>query len=578
MKKLNCLLSMSAALLLAPAISKAEKKNVERPNIIWITCEDISPFMTSYDADVVKTPNISQLAREGVQFQSMYTTAGVSAPSRSCIITGMYPTSIGTQHMRTRAISPKMQEMTGVPPYDAVLPEEVRCFPEFLRKAGYYATNCMKEDYQFNAPVTAWDESSAAASYRNAPKGKPVFSVFNLFVTHESQLMQQSYLFDKHPELLVSADQIRKLPSYYKNTQKARECMARMLSNVQMMDYQVGEIIKQLKADGIYDNSYIFFFSDHGGTMPWMKREILERGTHIPFIVKFPKGKNAGTKDTDLHSSVDLAPTVLSVAGVKIPAYMQGKAFLGAQAVKEPRKYVFAGRDRMDECRDRVRSVRDARYRYVYNYFPNQPKYQNISYRLGIPMMKEMLELHEKGELNAVQDDWFQPTKPVEELYDVLEDPDETKNLAADPTYQDKLVELRKAFRTWTNDVGDLSFIPEYDMVYNWWHGEQKQPQTATPIATKAGNGYKLSCPTKGASIGYKVLKKGVEDKEIVRNSCDHDMLLVMGKKTNGTAVRVHTPYLIYTPGTIIPVKSDEYLVVNATRIGYTPNEITINN
>lgn len=406
MKFSNQIMLSTTALLLQSGWLSAQSKTdaiKHHPNIIWITCEDISPYMMCYGADVVKTPNIDRLAKEGIQFQSVYTTAGVSAPSRSCFITGMYPMSIGTQHMRTLVNSPAVLQKIGIGRYSAVLPEYVKAFPEYLRMNGYYTSNNEKEDYQFQPPVTAWDESDAGASYRNRQKGQPFFSVFNLFVTHESQLFSQSYLFNQNPQLLISPDQIKRLPPIYANTQKARECMARMLSNVQMMDKQVGEIIAQLKKDGVYDDSYIFFFSDHGGTMPWMKREILERGTHIPFIVKLPKGQQAGTQNDDLISSVDIAPTMLSIAGVSIPSYMQGQAFMGTQVSKVRHQYVFAARDRMDERYDRVRSVRDKQYRYIYNFMPQQPKYQDIAYRLGIPMMKELLELHKEGRLNQYQ-------------------------------------------------------------------------------------------------------------------------------------------------------------------------------
>ena len=268
----------SSALIIQGTWLQAQE---ERPNIIWITCEDISPYMETYGDRVVKTPNIDQLAIEGQQFQSVYTTAGVSSPSRSCIITGMYPMSIGTQHMRTLIETPAVSQKIGVPKYSAVLPEYVKAFPEYLRTNGYYTSNNLKTDYQFIEPVTVWDECSAAATYRKAPKGKPFFSIFNLFITHESQLFKQSPWFEEHKDLLVNPEKVS-LPPYYKDTPEARKCMALMLSNVQLMDYQVGQIINQLKKDGVYDNSYIFFFSDHGGTMPWMKREILERGTHIP--------------------------------------------------------------------------------------------------------------------------------------------------------------------------------------------------------------------------------------------------------------------------------------------------------
>lgn len=542
-----------------------------RPNIIWITCEDISPYMSTYGSDVVKTPNIDKLAQEGVQYQNMYTVSGVSAPSRSSLITGMYPTSIGTQHMRTQIVNPKTREKLNIPSYSACLPDEVRCFTEWLRLSGYYTSNCHKEDYQFSPPVTAWDESSVAASYRNAPKGKPFFSVFNLFVTHESQLFQQSYLFAEHPELLVKPELIKKLPPYYKDTPTVREAWARMLSNVQLMDYQLGLLIEQLKKDGVYDNSYVFFFSDHGGSLPWMKREILERGTHIPFIVKMPKGKNAGMKNNDLLSSVDIAPTILSLANVPIPRYMQGHAFLGKQASKDKRKYVFAARDRMDECVDRVRSVRDSRYRYIYNYIPNIPKYQPLSYREPLSMLKEMKQLYEEGKLDSVQADWFMPTKPIEELYDVLSDPDEIHNLAADPLYKDKLEELRRAFRRWADEVGDLSEKSEREMIAGWWKGDSKEPATATPIIKKVKGGIMITCSTQGASIGYKILEKGNKDEMVERVSVDYDMNFVNRKVPHGTIVKVSTPWNVYEPGKVIALKKNEYIIVNAHRIGYTP-------
>lgn len=563
---------LASAMLLQAIPLSAQK--ADRPNIVWITCEDISPYMSAYGADAVKTPNIDQLAADGIQFQSMYTTAGVSAPSRSCLITGMYPTSIGTDNMRTKVINPKTRALLGQPAYSACLPTDVKCFSELMRMEGYYCSNCQKEDYQFDPPVTAWDESSPAATYRNRPADKPFFSVFNLFVTHESQLFKQSYLFDEHPELLVSADNIKRLPPYYKDTPTAREAWARMLSNAQLMDWQVGQIIKQLKDDGLYDNSYIFFFSDHGGTLPWMKREILERGTHIPFIVKLPNNCQAGLKNTDLLSSVDIAPTVLSIAGVQIPDYMQGQAFLGEQAVKTKRKYVFAGRDRMDECRDRVRSVRDSRFRYIYNFHPELPKYQDIGYRRGLPMMQEMLKMYDEGLLNDAQADWFKPTKPQEELYDVINDPDEIHNLATDSAYHNKLVEMRKAFRSWINEVGDMGYIPEPEMVSNWWNGEEHEPVTAEPVVAKQGKGYVITCATKGASIGYKILKNGEIDKPIERKTVDYDMSLVIRKQPRGTTVKVSTPWTVYKEKQVICLKKDEYLLINAHRIGYTPTTI----
>jgi N-sulfoglucosamine sulfohydrolase len=538
--------------------SDAQQK---KPNILWITCEDISPYIGAYGDKVVKTPNIDQLAREGVRYTNVYTTAGVCAPSRSAIITGMYQTSIGTQHMRTQGIDPKYMP-PGVPPYSAVIPEYVKCFPEYLRKAGYYCTNNEKQDYQFEAPVTVWDENSSAASYRNRPAGKPFFSIFNFGITHESQL------FGRKDSLLVRPDEVV-VPPYYPDTKTVRHDIARLLTNIERMDQQVGELLNMLKEDGLYDNTIIFFYSDHGGALPWMKREVLERGTHIPFIIRFPGAKNAGTTNDDLISGVDFAPTVLSLAGVPVPKQMQGQAFLGAQKAKQQRKYVFAARDRMDELTDRVRMVRDKGFRYLYNHLPEQPYYQNVAYRLSIPMMKELLQLRDEGKLNAVQQNWF-GTKPVEELYDVLNDPHELYNLAADPKYKAKLTELRTAFQQWTKAVGDMGGIPEKEMVKQMWNGGEEPPVTAAPEIIKTAGGVKLSSKTKGASIGYRIVKGGEKEEPELHTVQSWDMGFAYGAVKNGTQKPASPVWQVYN-GEVIPLKPGETLEVNAMRIGYKP-------
>ena len=349
-----------------------------KPNIVWIVCEDISPYLSCYGNTIVKTPNLDQLAKEGVRYTHVYTTAGVCAPSRSSIITAMYQTSIGTQHMRTLN-GAAGAKYSPVQDYSAVIPDYVKCFPEYLRMNGYYCTNNEKQDYQFVPPVTVWDENGPAASWRNRPAGKPFFSVFNFFITHESQLFMRN-----NESLLVDTNKLD-VPPFYPDTKIVRHDIARLFSNIERMDAQMGELIKMLKDDGLYDNTYIFFYSDHGGALPWMKREVLERGIHIPFIIRFPHSKNAGTMNDELINSVDFGPTVLSLAGIKIPSYVQGQAFLGTQKSKIPRKYIFAGRDRMDTEYDRVRAVRDKRYEYLYNYEPDKPYYQNIEFRLSIP-------------------------------------------------------------------------------------------------------------------------------------------------------------------------------------------------
>jgi N-sulfoglucosamine sulfohydrolase len=531
----------------------------DKPNIIWIVCEDISPYLSCYGNKVVKTPNIDQLAKEGVRYTHVYTTAGVCAPSRSSIITGMYQTSIGTQHMRTLN-GAAGAKYSPVPDYSAVIPDYVKCFPEYLRMNGYYCTNNEKQDYQFIPPVTVWDENGPAASWRNRPAGKPFFSIFNFFITHESQLFMRN-----NESLLVDTNQIE-VPPFYPDTKIVRHDMARLFSNIERMDAQVGELIQMLKDDHLYDNTYIFFYSDHGGALPWMKREVLERGIHIPLIVCFPHAKNAGTVNDEMISSVDFAPSVLSLAGVKIPSYMQGVAFLGLQKSTSPRRYIYAGRDRMDTEYDRVRAIRDKRYEYLHNYEPGKPYYQHIEYRLSIPMMKEILQLRDENKLDSFQMAWFK-TKPPEELYDIENDPNELHNLASDPNYQDKLAELRKAFNEWIKKVGDMGSVPENKMITTWWNGKSEPPLTDTPGVIKISNGVRIMCNTRGASIGYRIVKPVQKDKEM-HTIRSWDFGTLFNSKLNGQRVAAQPVWQTYK-GETIHLEPTDTLKVNALRIGY---------
>ena len=478
-----------------------------QPNILWITCEDMSPHLSSYGDLQVKTPNLDKLASEGIRYTNAFATAGVCAPSRSAIITGMYQQSIGTQHMRTGKLSANKD---AYPPnyvgYSAVVPSNVKCFPEYLRANGYYCTNNVKEDYQFEAPPTVWDESSNTAHWRNRKSSvQPFFAVFNLMVTHESQVWVRA-----GEPLLVDPKNVE-VPPYYPDVPEVRNDIARHLSNVMVMDQQAGEILKQLEEDGLSDNTIVFFFSDHGDGLPFVKREIYDRGTRVPLIIKFgkkyqssnPFREKRNVVDDQLISLVDLAPTVLSLAGCPTPDYLQGQAFLGPDKGL-PRSYVCAARDRMDSEYDRVRSIRTNRFLYLRNYMTDKPYYQNISYRLQQPMMNVILQMRDEKNLNEKQMLWFRQTKPAEELYDCVADPFQFNNLASDPAYTKTLTTLRKAYDEWITQVGDLSEMTEQEMVNKWWNGKAQAPKTETPVITYNGSHVTLSSRTIGASIGYK--------------------------------------------------------------------------
>ncbi|AYQ35980.1 sulfatase-like hydrolase/transferase [Runella sp. SP2] len=475
----------------------------KHPNILWITCEDMSYHLGSFGSKLVQTPQLDQLAAEGTRYTNAFATAGVCAPSRSAIITGMYQQSIGTQHMRTLAASAVASDAypPGFKGYSAVIPDYVKCFPEYLRAAGYYCTNNSKEDYQFEAPPTAWDESSTRAHWRNRPdKNQPFFAVFNFTTTHESQVWARL----KEP-LLVKPEDVT-VPPYYPDTPEVRLDIARHLSNAMVMDQQAGKILEQLREDGLADNTIVFFFSDHGDGLPYVKREVTQRGLRVPFIVKNPfvPQNQRGKVDNQLISFVDLAPTLLSLAHIPIPKHLQGQAFLGQQKAKNPRKFVFAARDRMDSEYDRVRSVHDGRYQYLRNYMPEKSYYQNIRYRLQQPSMQSILKLKEAGQLNATQLRWFSPSKPTEELYDCQNDPHQFVNLAEMAQYQQKLKEMRDVYDRWIQQVGDKAAEPEMEMVGRWWGGKDTPPQTQIPIISVNSSKITLTCATKGASIGYK--------------------------------------------------------------------------
>jgi arylsulfatase A-like enzyme len=478
-----------------------------RPNILWITCEDMSPHLGAYGDKQVKTPNLDKLAAEGIRYTNAFATAGVCAPSRSAIITGMYQQSIGTQHMRTQLYPGNSDAYPpGYVGYSAVVPPDVKCFTEYLRGAGYYCTNNVKEDYQFEAPPTAWDESSKNAHWRNRENpDQPFFSVFNITTTHESQVWLRS-----NDPLLVDPASVS-VPPYYPDVPEVRKDIARHLSNVMVMDEQAGQILTQLKEDGLEDNTIVFFYSDHGDGLPFVKRELYDRGIRVPLIIRFGQNWSAlspfqsrqSVVDDQLVSLVDLAPTMLSLTGIKIPTHLQGQAFLG-RAKTAPRKYIHAARDRMDSEYDRVRAIHDSRFLYLRNYMPEKPFYQNIGYRLHQPMMRVILEMKDEGKLNKEQMYWFRERKPNEELYDCEKDPFQFNNLANDPQFKDQLEEMRRAFDKWLNAVGDLSQMQESSMVKRWWNGEDKAPVTGKPKVTIVKNRIELTSSTPGASIGYK--------------------------------------------------------------------------
>jgi N-sulfoglucosamine sulfohydrolase len=417
-----------------------------------------------------------------------------------------------------RTTEDRVPELPG--PYLAVPPFYVKAFPEYLRAAGYYTTNRAKTDYQFGVPFTIWDEVGASAHWRNRKdKAQPFFSVFNLEVTHESQIFANSAA-RKGKSQITDPREID-LPPYYPDTPIVRENLAQHYDNIATMDGQVGALLQQLEEDGLADNTVVIYWSDHGDGIPRSKRSLYDSGLHVPLMIRVPKSLNiapaAGSVIDDLVSFIDLAPTVLALAAVTVPVHMQGRVLIGPKAGPPP-AYVFAARDRMDIEYDMMRSARDSRYLYIRNFQPELPYAGHITYRNQMGIMQEWLRLQAEGALSGAAAAWMQNSRPAEELYDTQADPHQIRNLSGDAAQQPTLQRMRAAVKDWMVRIVDQGLINEAEMIDRMWPGGV-QPQTAAPyilprrttedparkefVPLTAPMEIVIYVPTQGASIGY---------------------------------------------------------------------------
>tara|TARA_B110000090_G_scaffold210033_1_gene269511 strand:+ start:1548 stop:3233 length:1686 start_codon:yes stop_codon:yes gene_type:complete len=488
------------------------KSTDEKLNVIWISCEDMGPVLGTYGVNEISTPNIDKLAEQGVKYTNAYSTVGVCAPSRFSIITGMYPARLGAHNMRSgnfytykdpdkltykqnKGVVDKSGE--NVPEYEVVTPANVKVFTEYLRNENYYCVNNNKCDYQFNSPFTAWDEVSGNISYKDRPENTPFFYVKNLMVTHESRIWLRK------DEPITVDKNILKIPAYYPDIPEVRNDIAIKYSNIQEMDRQVGEIISDLKNDNLLDKTIIFFWSDHGGNLLRQKRAVGNSGLKVPLIVRFPDGYRSGEVDDRIVSLMDLGPTTMSLLGIKPPLFLDGKAFLGKFKTK-PRSYAFGSADRFDESTDMQRSVIDGRYVYIKNFMPELPLIYKNKYREQVSMNKKIIQMSNDNELIGDSKYIFMKTKQEEELYDLKYDPYEVNNIANNPDYKDKLIELRDALKSWQNEIDDKGFTNESELINEFWPN-MIQPLTKSVEITVLDNIILLKCDTSGASIGYQI-------------------------------------------------------------------------
>lgn len=420
----------------------------DRPNILWLSCEDTGPHLGCYGDAYSVTPNLDGLAQRGLRYTRAWSNAPVCAPARTTVISGLYPPSAGAENMRSM-----------VP-----MPGWFRMFPQFLRDAGYYCTNNSKEDYNLVKPGEVWDESSRKAHWKNRPSDKPFFAVFNFQITHESQIRNRIEDLNR----IHDPGEVR-VPAYHPDTPEVRRDWAQYYDRITMMDRECGNALQEIVSAGLLEDTIVFFWGDHGSGMPRNKRWPYNSGLHVPLILHVPpKWKSlapreyqAGGTSDRLVGFVDFAPTMLSLAGIEPPKWMQGGAFAGRFAA-QPRDFNFGFRGRMDERFDLVRTATDGRYVYVRNFMPHRIYGQHISYMFATPTTQVWQELFRAGKLNEAQSHFWQ-TKPAEELYDLQSDRDEVANLVGSSSHQEVLARLRAANEAHLKDTRDVEFLPEYE-------------------------------------------------------------------------------------------------------------------
>lgn len=450
----------SAAVILSGILLSCQTGNnvLPPPNIVWITSEDNSKhYLKLFDENGVSTPNIESLADQGLVFTRAFSNAPVCSVARSTLISGCYAPRIGAQFHR---------KYTPVP-----MPDSLQMFPWYLRKAGYFTSNNQKKDYNIIEGEGVWDESSGEATWRNRAGGQPFFHVFNIGISHESSLHFSHGEMDSiATETSENSFQVQ--PNH-PQTRTFTYTNAYYRDKIRVMDNMVGEVLDELRKDGLMDNTFIFYFADHGGVLPGSKGYLYETGLHVPLVIHIPQKYkhliNSPVQDTvqGFVSFVDFGPTVLNLAGIPIPENMDGRPFLGPKITPNElnaKDITFSYADRFDEKYDMVRAVRKGKFKYIRSYMPFNPDGLLNNYRFKQLAYQEWRAMYAVGGLNEIQAAFFEPREP-ELLFDVEADPFETVNLANQIGYEDKLEDMRQTLDTWVEGMPDLSFFPEHHLI-----------------------------------------------------------------------------------------------------------------
>lgn len=432
-----------ALLLILTSVASA----ADKPNILWLTCEDNNVnWVGCYGNPFADTPNIDKLAKEGFQYMHCYSNAPVCAPQRSTWITGIHAISMGTHPMRSRYPIPH---------------DKIKYYPDLLKQAGYYVGNARKTDYNIGGRPDgeAWDTNKV--NWNTLKAQQPFFMVINSTKSHESRA------FGDINNTTHSPDKVR-LAKYHPDIPDMRKNYAHYHDAVKNMDADIGNALAELEKAGLAENTIVIHNSDHGGVITRSKRFLFNSGTHCPLIIRIPekfkqlRPGRVGSKVDDIVSFVDMPKTWLSICGIKPPAYMQGKVFLGPDS--ETRDYHVSFRTRMDERCDNVRAIRDQKFLYIRNYMPYAPWGQHLNYLWNMKATLAWEAYHKAGKTNAITGRFF-GTKPMEELYDTTVDPDNVHNLIDDPQYSNEVKRLSEKLDEWQLKHYDSGLLPESEIV-----------------------------------------------------------------------------------------------------------------
>jgi arylsulfatase A-like enzyme len=441
-----CLLALIgiglASQLRAAAQPAAEEAKAGQPNILWIIGEDMGPDLACYGTPLVATPNLDRLAAQGCRYTRAFSTAPICSAARSALMTGAYQTSFGAQHHRSN-------RQPGAPG----LPSGVRLLSDRFRQAGYFTANLIdflqapglhgkgKTDWNFAYKGRPFDSST----WEELKAHQPFFAQVNFSEAHR--------IYTKVASGAVDPAEVT-LPPYLADDPLVREDWAAYLNAIQTLDGEVGAVLKLLESDGMAENTIVMFMGDNGREDFRGKYHLYEQGSSVPLIVRAPGIVVPGSVSDALISGVDIAATTLSLAGIALPEHSHGKPFLGPQ--RQQREYLFTAMDRIDDNPDRVRAVRDARWKYLRNFEPERPYLQASGYRATTnPTYLAMRKLSAQGRLNADQRKFMAPSRPEEELYDLEADPYELQNLAASPERAPTLARLRRQLDQWMHETGD---------------------------------------------------------------------------------------------------------------------------